>query len=122
LIDLYVDDVRKCPDGWIVARTIEAAKEALTLGHVRRLSLDHDMGACDNCIAKGEHIGDMATPETTFLNWCKHVEDGTKLVYWMIETNTWPQEMPTVHSMNPCGRERMVAMIQRYWPERHQFA
>jgi hypothetical protein len=115
-MNLYVDDVRRCPYlDWFVARTIAIAKEILTLGSVDACSLDHDMGACADCVSLGRHVGDMATPETTFLNWCPHVEDGTSLVRWMVETGHWPNQKPTVHSANPVGRQRMQELIDRFW-------
>jgi len=121
MINVYMDDVRACPYvGWTVARTVQEVKEYLSRGIVLRLSLDHDMGACNDCIASGEHVGDMRTPETTCVLWCPHNEDGTKLVRWMIENDIWPVEKPQVHSANPVGRARMQGMIDRYWPERTQ--
>lgn len=118
MFNLFVDDVRPVPEGWRVARTIEDAKLLLETGEVDALSLDHDMGACADCVSKGLHIGDMQTSETTFMNWCQHHEDGTKLVRWIIETGHWPKQMPWVHSANPVGRHRMQAMIERYWNDR----
>lgn len=115
---MYMDDVRPCPDGWKIARTIEDAKMFLEAGLVDRCSLDHDMGACKPCQDKGLDIGDMETPVTTFMHWCPHHEDGTRLVYWMIDTGNWPQQRPVVHSANPVGRLRMQQMIARYWDER----
>jgi len=116
VFNLYVDDVRECPwPDWKVARTIEDAKLFLKTGEVCQLSLDHDMGACAACIARGLHVGDMKTPATTFSNWCPHYEDGTKLVHWMIETGHWSKMCPIVHSANPVGRTRMCGMIVRYF-------
>lgn len=109
-----MDDVRPCPVGWTVARTVEEAQRLLSTG-VDRCSLDHDMGACESCIAKGEHVGDMATPETTFMNWCPHAMDGTKLVRWMVETGTWPTQKPVVHSANPNGSDRMRSLIDKFF-------
>jgi hypothetical protein len=117
MIDLYVDDVRVCPDGWCIARDIRAAKEWLKTGVVEHLSLDHDMGACPDCVAARKDCGDMLTPETTFWNWCPHEEDGTALVHWMIENDIWPKYKPVVHSANPVGAARMRGMIDRYWHE-----
>lgn len=113
-----MDDVRIPYIGYEVARTVEEAQAFLAAGDVKRCSLDHDMGACDECKQHGLHEGDCLTPETTYMNWCKHVLDGTKLVHWMIETGNWPIEKPEVHSANPNGRERMRGLIERYWPER----
>lgn len=120
MMDVYMDDMRTPPTvGWIVVRTIEEVKELLRRGVVYNLSLDHDMGACEECVKAHRDVGDFSTPETTFVSWCRHAEDGTKLVHWMIETGNWPVEKPTVHSMNPVGRARMKGMIDRYWGERH---
>ena len=115
-INVFMDDVRVPPIGWVCTRTVSETQELLRKGVVEHLSLDHDMGACDECIRERRDVGDMLTPETTFFSWCKHASDGTKLVQWMIETNTWPRKKPTVHSANPVGRQRMQGMIERYWP------
>lgn len=40
---LYVDDLRRCPDGWKLARTITDAVSLLYRGFVREISLDHDI-------------------------------------------------------------------------------
>lgn len=40
---LYVDDLRRCPDGWKLARTITDAISHLYQGRVREISLDHDI-------------------------------------------------------------------------------
>ncbi len=115
-MNVYMDDVRECPfPGWMVARSIEACKLLLKSGHVEHLSLDHDMGACDDCRSKGLHEGDLLNPETYFMNWCPHYEDGTKLVHWMISTGNWPAKKPVVHSANPVGAARMRAMIDRFY-------
>jgi hypothetical protein len=121
MMNLYVDDVREPYTGYEVVRTVEDAQRMLASQDVNRCSLDHDMGACDDCVARGKHVGDMVTPETTFMNWCPHVLDGTKLVQWMIETGNWPRQKPEVHSANPAGRMRMAGLIERYWPERTDY-
>lgn len=40
---LYVDDLRKPPEGWEPARTITEAIRALATGLVEEISLDHDI-------------------------------------------------------------------------------
>jgi|SRR5579864_3015510 len=40
---LYVDDLRRCPDGWKLARTITDAISLLYRGFVHEISLDHDI-------------------------------------------------------------------------------
>jgi hypothetical protein len=43
-INLYVDDLRDCPDDFVVARTVEQAKYYLENFQIEILSLDHDLG------------------------------------------------------------------------------
>lgn len=43
-INLYVDDLRDCPNGFQIARTVEEAKYYLENFEVAILSLDHDLG------------------------------------------------------------------------------
>lgn len=42
-INLYVDDLRDCPDGFVISRTIEQAKYYFENYNIRILSLDHDL-------------------------------------------------------------------------------
>lgn len=115
MFHLYMDDVRVCPDGWRLARTIEEAQLLLATGEVDRCSLDHDMGACLDCKRAGTDIGNMETDETTFCHWCPHVLDGTSLARWMVATGHWPKQKPTVHSKNPNGRKRMEGIIDKFF-------
>ena len=54
---------------------------------VADLSLDHDLG--------------------------EDQETGYDLVKWMAETDAWPQNKPTVHSMNPVGRAERLNQRDR---------
>lgn len=120
--NLYMDDVRICPYvGYTTVRTVEEAMVLLATGEVNHCSLDHDMGSCADCHAKGLDVGDMKTASTTFMHWCPHNLDGTKLARWIVETGNWPRHKPEVHSANPVGRERMRGIFDRYWPERTLF-
>ena len=40
---LFVDDLRDCPEGWHVARTVSEAIRVLATMPVERVSLDHDI-------------------------------------------------------------------------------
>ncbi|MDV8071257.1 cyclic-phosphate processing receiver domain-containing protein [Rhodococcus sp. IEGM 1366] len=74
-MDLWVDDSRTPPDGWVWAKTSAGAIDALCFGMVQRLSLDHDLRGGDT----------------------------TRLVIgWMRENGVWPQEI-RVHCANPVG-------------------
>ncbi|MFC0299534.1 cyclic-phosphate processing receiver domain-containing protein [Virgibacillus soli] len=45
MINLYVDDLRDCPDGFVVARNMEEAIDHIVNNEINILSLDHDLGA-----------------------------------------------------------------------------
>ncbi|MFB9324698.1 cyclic-phosphate processing receiver domain-containing protein [Paenibacillus aurantiacus] len=43
MINLYLDDLRDCPEGFIVARTFEEAVRVFQEHTINLLSLDHDL-------------------------------------------------------------------------------
>lgn len=43
MMRLYVDDLRRCPEGWKLARTITDAVNHLVNGRVHEISIDHDI-------------------------------------------------------------------------------
>ncbi|RXZ02402.1 cyclic-phosphate processing receiver domain-containing protein [Fictibacillus sp. S7] len=47
-MNLYVDNLRDCPDGYSIARTYEEALAYLRNNKVGILSLDHDLGEYEN--------------------------------------------------------------------------
>ena len=51
-INLYVDDLRDCPEGFVIARTVEHAKYYLENFEIAILSLDHDLGKIIGTILK----------------------------------------------------------------------
>ena len=106
-MNLYVDDLRPCPDGWLPARTVADAKLQLMRDDIEAVALDHDMGACADCVAAGTHVGE------SWHDWCPHVEDGYSLVQWMIEHGRVPATV-RVHTMNPVGLRRMIAALNEY--------
>lgn len=44
MINLYVDDIRRYPDGFVIARNYDEAIEILKNNTINILSLDHDLG------------------------------------------------------------------------------
>jgi len=42
--NLYLDDLRDCPEGFLIARNLEQAKEYFEKFSIGILSLDHDLG------------------------------------------------------------------------------
>jgi hypothetical protein len=113
---LWVDDHRPAPRGWRRVRSVAAAKVYLEQGLVTDISLDHDMGACPACTAAGRHIGRMTHRTNTFYNFCPHVPSGYDLCLWMERTRRWPRGSVCVHSANPAGAKRMLAVIDRARP------
>ena len=43
-INVYLDDLRDCPEGFVIARTMEEALQLVERYDVHILSLDHDLG------------------------------------------------------------------------------
>lgn len=43
-VNVYLDDLRDCPTGCVIARTVEDALKYIRKGNVGILSLDHDLG------------------------------------------------------------------------------
>lgn len=117
-IDLWLDDMRPAPPGWLHIKTVDAAKELLRSGRVRRASLDHDLGACDSCL-KGMCAEEwLEKHQYKSMPNCEHFGTGYQLVCWMEEFGIWPKERPTVHSANPVGRAKMEVAIRREWEKR----
>jgi len=44
MINVYLDDLRDCPDGFVLARTFEEAVILFKENEVNILTLDHDLG------------------------------------------------------------------------------
>ena len=53
---LFVDDIRACPEGWEVARTVTDAIRILATQTVEVVSLDHDISC--RLIMGQEHVSD----------------------------------------------------------------
>ncbi len=99
----WLDDVREpwkhgCL-GWDWAKTADEAIEMLKTGRVEEASLDHDLSEMAT-------IGILQPGEKT----------GYTVVCWMEENDVWPPGGVKVHSMNPAGKARMMAVIRKhYW-------
>jgi hypothetical protein len=97
-IKLYVDDIRKCPEGWTLARTNDKAIRLLHTMDVEEISLDHDICWYDR---KNKNI-QMA--EETF----------HPVAYYLA---TMPAERRpkkiTLHTANPVGGQAMYNTLWR---------
>lgn len=90
-MNIFLDDERNPPDGFILVKTVDECIEKLKLGYVEILSLDHDLG--------------------------ENKETGYDLVKYMIEHDLYPTKAIFLHTMNPVGRENMYKTLIRYAPK-----
>lgn len=117
---LWLDDWRLAPPGWWWAKdygdAVRLVREAQTIGEVwEDASLDHDLGACLDCLG-GRTVEEwLEQMEYQTMPHCEHVGTGYTFVCWMEEQNCWPKEKPRVHSMNAVGRKRMQLAIDRHY-------
>lgn len=91
---IWLDDVRPAPSGFCGIRSVNEAKIAILRaeaeGMTIYLDLDHDLG-----------------------DYAKDGGDSIELVKWLAETERhYPIDL---HTMNPVGRQNMMAIIERYW-------
>lgn len=98
---MWLDDVREpWKHGYIAcewAKNYYQAIAMLRTGLITFASLDHDLSIEDTM---GEPSGEKT---------------GYDVVCWMEENDVWPSEGVTVHSMNPAGRARMQAVIDKHY-------
>jgi hypothetical protein len=101
---LYVDDLRKCPEGWELARTNTEAIRLLSTGYVEEISIDHDI-----CVPNVEFISEGVK---------KRLQIGQEtfqpVVYYIIAMQ--PEFRPkkvTMHTANTDAGQKLVQMMQR---------
>lgn len=90
MINVYVDDLRDCPVGFVVARTFQEAIHLLENQEVDILSLDHDLG---------ENTEGNLLPS------------GYDLVKYMCENGLRANKI-YIHTDNPVGRTNMYETLQ----------
>jgi hypothetical protein len=93
-VQVWLDDLRPAPAGWIWVRTPTEVIRLLETGEVSRLSLDFDLGL---------------TPEGEEMT-------GYSVVRWLeltVGEGRWTSPLPeiTIHSANPVGRARIQRAI-----------
>jgi hypothetical protein len=89
MINVYLDDIRPCPQGFVVARTAEDCLLLLAESEVNLLSLDFELG--------------MGQP------------NGLAVVQGIIARGKFPKEI-FVHSSSMLGRAQMVSALRAYNP------
>lgn len=93
MIHVYMDDFRRCPQGFTLARTVEECLELLRLTEVDILSLDYDMGP----------------DEPT----------GTEMAAAMVREGLFPREI-YLHTSSITGKKSMYEILYQGLPEQVQ--
>ncbi|GMK37166.1 hypothetical protein PCCS19_02190 [Paenibacillus sp. CCS19] len=89
IINLYVDDLRDCPDGFELARTYGEAIHLLETHDVDILTLDHDLGEDENGV---------------------ELPNGYDLVKYFCENGLRANKI-YLHTDNPVGRRNMYETL-----------
>jgi hypothetical protein len=89
MVNVFMDDLRPCPKGFVLTRSVEQCKKLLNAKRIEILSLDHDMGF-------GEPTG-------------------FDLAKYMVKHNKYAKQI-IIHSANPFGRYRMFKLLQNHKP------
>lgn len=123
-MNLWLDDERNPARfgclGWTWVKTAAEAIELIRTQSIEQMSLDHDLGLCDDCFGADTEEKIKVVRENLIRNdgmasycACPHNGTGYDVVCWMEEHGHWPKEKPTVHSANPVGARRMQVVIDR---------
>ena len=98
---LFIDDIRRCPQGWEVARNVTEAIRIIATQNVGEISIDHDSSHGTNENTSTE----VSCP-------C----DFTAVAYFIGEKcqNNFINPKITVHSVNPDGAKRIKNILQHY--------
>jgi len=88
-VNLYLDDLRDCPEGFDIARTVEEALEIFAAKNIEILSLDHDLGS--------DETGELLPNGYDFVKlFCQKGLHANKIY---------------IHTDNPVGRENMYQLL-----------
>jgi hypothetical protein len=96
MINIFLDDIRSCPKGFVLARTRFECQRLLETNKVNILSLDHDLG--EGHLGTGYDVAMFIVEQQEAYN-----------------RNIWPKEI-YLHTDNPVGRENMYQLLNRYRP------
>ena len=92
-MNLWLDDRRPAPPGWLAVRTANEARALICTGRVREISLDFDLSAAD---ASGE--------------------TGFDVLRWIKQEERWPVNGITCHSGQLQEREQMSKYVRDHGP------
>jgi len=89
-LKIYLDDIRKAPEGWTKVISAEMAIQLLKTGDVEEISLDHDLGE---------------NKKTGY--------DVAKWIEKQVLIKGFISPIILVHSANPVGRQNIEAAIKK---------
>jgi len=96
-----------CPDGVTAAWVVKKRFGDVDLHPGRYGEPPPDVTSRDVYVVDFTYGDDLTKP-----SWSP---TGYDLCVWMQATGFWPNERPTVHSMNPIGSKRMRDFIEQRW-------
>ena len=98
---LYVDDLRRCPEGWVLARTNTEAIRLLATGYVEEISIDHDI-----CVPRIDFI-DQSVRKRLAIG-----EETYQPVAYYIAAMPKPNLIKVnFHTANPDGAAKMKSIL-----------
>jgi hypothetical protein len=99
---LYVDDLRKCPEGWVLARTNTEAIRMLATGYVEEISVDHDI-----CVPRVDFISQSVRKRLAI------GEETYQPVAYYIAAMPKPNLIKVnFHTANPDGAAKMKSILE----------
>ncbi|MDE2425663.1 MAG: hypothetical protein KGO96_07135 [Elusimicrobia bacterium] len=114
MVNLWLDDIRPAPEGYIHVKTVEEAKEYFLKGPVDNMSFDNDLGIKD--FKPCSSFCEDNRENTDCLNCIVIMNtEGYVLLDWIEANNLWPVNKPTVHSQNAVRTEYMRKVIDRHY-------
>jgi len=90
MINVYLDDIRPCPKGFVLARSAEECMLLLRESKIDILSLDHDLG------------------------WSQPT--GFDVAKYIVDKQKFPREI-YLHTSSEIGRSNMFQLLYRHKPE-----
>lgn len=89
MINVFMDDIRSCPRGFVLARTVDECIALIDECEINILSLDHDMG------------------------WSQPT--GYDVTKYIVEQNKYPREI-YLHTSSAIGRANMFQLLYKHKP------
>jgi hypothetical protein len=117
---IWLDDERHEPVGWVRAKTAPEAIELLETNKVSEISLDHDLGVCEECLYEyevgvEEHCSyepDYSEPPSE----CEHNGNGYHVVCRIEEMvfadTQYRPPIIHIHTQNASARVRMMQAVK----------